>query len=112
MDAAINLFASSYQVIIPNGNDDDEKHEEEIHNGNSEALATLDHEVYIKHPLHHTWVMWYFKQEKGRDWSDSQRKIAAVSTAEDFWAYVATLNDHFFNFCIFASSDFKLLPMN
>lgn len=40
----------------------------------------------VKHPLHNTWTMWYFKQEKGKDWSESQRRISSFGTIEDFWA--------------------------
>lgn len=50
------------------------------------SLMNLSGELYMKHPLEFTWVLWYFKQEKGRDWLESQKQVASIDTAEDFWA--------------------------
>ncbi|ESN96153.1 hypothetical protein HELRODRAFT_163185 [Helobdella robusta] len=50
------------------------------------SLISLPGEIYSKHPLEHRWVLWYFKQEKGKDWLEGQKKVAAIDTAEDFWA--------------------------
>ena len=53
------------------------------------ATEAVDGEVVsraIKHPLRYNWCLWYFKQEKGKDWSESQRRISAFDTVEDYWA--------------------------
>jgi len=39
-----------------------------------------------KHPLQNRWSMWYFKNDKAKDWKSNQRLIASCDTVEDFWA--------------------------
>ncbi|KAJ8669056.1 hypothetical protein QAD02_000315 [Eretmocerus hayati] len=43
-------------------------------------------ELLIKHPLQHTWTLWYFEQDKNKSWEESQRLITNFDTAEDFWS--------------------------
>lgn len=42
-------------------------------------------EVLIKHPLQHTWTLWYYEPDRNKTWEESQRKITSFDTAEDFW---------------------------
>lgn len=43
----------------------------------------------IRHPLQHTWTMWYDPPKKGHlsahNWQDSVKKIMDFDTVEDFW---------------------------
>jgi len=39
-----------------------------------------------KHPLQNRWSMWYYKNDKQKDWKSNQRLIASCDTVEDFWA--------------------------
>ncbi|RWS25104.1 hypothetical protein B4U80_10742 [Leptotrombidium deliense] len=39
-----------------------------------------------KHPLQNVWKLWYFKQEKGKEWKDCNMPIYSFSTVEDFWS--------------------------
>ena len=35
-----------------------------------------------KHPLQNRWSMWYFKNDKAKDWKSNQRLIASCDTVE------------------------------
>jgi len=39
-----------------------------------------------KHPLENRWSMWYFKNDKQKDWKDNHKIISSCDTIEDFWA--------------------------
>lgn len=43
-------------------------------------------EFMVKHPLMYTWVLWYCKSEKGKNWEDCLKQVAEFDTVEDFWA--------------------------
>merc|ERR1712212_862308 len=43
-------------------------------------------ELLIKHPLQNSWTLWFFRNDRSRDWSDNQRPIITFNTVEDFWA--------------------------
>jgi len=43
-------------------------------------------EVMIKHPLQNTWTLWFFKNDKMKQWEENQRAIISFNTVEDFWA--------------------------
>jgi len=47
-----------------------------------EPIAELDH----KHPLQNRWTLWFFKNEKGKQWKDNCRPVTTFDTVEDFWA--------------------------
>jgi len=40
----------------------------------------------LKHPLQNRWSMWYFKNDKQKDWKSNLRFLASCDTVEDFWA--------------------------
>jgi len=42
--------------------------------------------MLIKHPLQNSWTLWFFKNDKNRNWEDNQRSIITFNTVEDFWA--------------------------
>jgi len=49
-------------------------------------MALANPEEVIKHPLKHKWAMWYFKNDKSKDWKENQRYVYSFHTVEDFWA--------------------------
>jgi len=40
----------------------------------------------IKHPLQNSWTLWFFKNDKTKQWEENQREIITFNTVEDFWA--------------------------
>ncbi len=40
----------------------------------------------IKHPLQHTWTLWYYKNDPDFKWEENQRKVITFKHVEDFWA--------------------------
>ena len=46
----------------------------------------VDPETLIKHPLQNRWALWYFKNDKTKDWASNLKCITAFDTVEDFWA--------------------------
>jgi translation initiation factor 4E len=57
--------------------------EEEQQQATEESLLPL--EDSIKHPLQNTWALWYFKNDKSKEWKDNLQKITTFDTVEDFW---------------------------
>nr|ACO14709.1 Eukaryotic translation initiation factor 4E [Caligus clemensi] len=43
-------------------------------------------EPVIKHPLEHSWTLWFFKNNRAREWKVNQKQITSFKTVEDFWA--------------------------
>jgi len=39
----------------------------------------------IKHPLQNSWTLWFFKNDKSKQWEENQREIITFNTVEDFW---------------------------
>ena len=66
-----------------------EQQQEEGAAGDVAATGTVgvpDPELLIKHPLHNRWALWYFKNDKTKDWISNLKLITAFDTVEDFWA--------------------------
>ncbi|CAB3378889.1 Hypothetical predicted protein [Cloeon dipterum] len=42
----------------------------------------------IKHPLQNSWTLWYFENDRAKNWEDNQVEIYNFDTVEDFWALV------------------------
>nr|KAG5710176.1 hypothetical protein BaRGS_006695 [Batillaria attramentaria] len=64
----------------------EEPQDEEVEDiqGDDGAVAISD--MVIKHPLENKWAMWFFKNDKARDWCDNLRLVTTFDTVEDFWA--------------------------
>merc|ERR1712095_165342 len=45
----------------------------------SESPDNLAPEMLIKHPLQNSWTLWFFKNDKNRNWEDNQRSIITFS---------------------------------
>ncbi|XP_050095355.1 eukaryotic translation initiation factor 4E1 isoform X1 [Anopheles aquasalis] len=48
--------------------------------------AVVDPECLIKHPLQHTWTLWYLELDRSKTWAESMNKVTNFSTVEDFWS--------------------------
>lgn len=46
----------------------------------------LSSEMLIKHPLHNTWTLWYYENDRKKTWEENQREITSFATVEDFWS--------------------------
>ncbi|XP_067000029.1 eukaryotic translation initiation factor 4E-like [Anabrus simplex] len=44
-----------------------------------------DRPLEIKHPLQHTWTLWYYENDRNRTWEENQKEIMSFDTVEDFW---------------------------
>ncbi|KRZ18291.1 Eukaryotic translation initiation factor 4E-3, partial [Trichinella zimbabwensis] len=51
-----------------------------------ESLYNFSLTDMIKHPLQHTWVLWYLTNDRKINWHDRLKEVAAFNTVEDFWA--------------------------
>ena len=52
----------------------------------SKAVERVSPELLIKHPLQNTWALWFFKNDKSKDWAANLKQVTAFDTVEDFWA--------------------------
>ena len=48
-------------------------------------MADIPRDV-IKHPLQNSWTLWYFENDRAKNWEDNQVEIYNFDTVEDFWA--------------------------
>uniref|UniRef100_T1IXQ5 eIF-4F 25 kDa subunit n=1 Tax=Strigamia maritima TaxID=126957 RepID=T1IXQ5_STRMM len=46
----------------------------------------LPPELLIKHPLQNRWTLWFFKNDKMKQWEENLQEITSFDTVEDFWA--------------------------
>lgn len=53
---------------------------------NEQPEGELAMDPVIKHPLENCWAIWFFKNDKAKEWSANLKRIAAFDTVEDFWA--------------------------
>jgi len=49
-------------------------------------IALSPEHMMMKHPLQNKWAMWFFKNDKNKDWASNLRYITSFDTVEDFWA--------------------------
>jgi len=76
-------------------------------------MALVDPESVIKHPLKNKWAMWYFKNDKSKDWKENQRVLLSFDTIEDFWALYnhLTLPSNLASGCDFSMFKEGIQPM-
>ena len=56
------------------------------------------------------WTLWFFKNEKGKQWKDNCRPVTTFSTVEDFWAiynHIQVFLEHVLKFELFFAAPFK-----
>lgn len=52
----------------------------------SEGDVDLPLDYSIKHPLQHTWTLWFYENDRNNTWEENQKEIASFSSVEDFWS--------------------------
>ncbi|XP_044013696.1 eukaryotic translation initiation factor 4E-1A-like isoform X2 [Aphidius gifuensis] len=52
----------------------------------STSIEEYAPELLIKHPLQHTWTLWYYETDRTRAWDECQKEVISFNTAEDFWS--------------------------
>jgi len=65
------------------------KPEEQAGDAGQENTQRVDDEFAIKHPLQHSWALWFDNPQKKTSlasWGDYLKKIYTFSTVEDFWS--------------------------
>lgn len=40
----------------------------------------------VKHPLQHSWTLWYYEPDRNKSWEDNQNQVSTFTTVEDFWS--------------------------
>ncbi|EDW33706.1 GL13241 [Drosophila persimilis] len=40
----------------------------------------------VKHPLEHTWTLWYLESDRSKSWEELQNEITSFDMVEDFWS--------------------------
>ncbi|KAH8242100.1 hypothetical protein KR026_002169 [Drosophila bipectinata] len=43
-------------------------------------------DLRFKHPLEHTWTLWYLENDRTKSWEDMQNEITSFDMVEDFWS--------------------------
>ena len=46
-----------------------------------------DPEPVIKHPLQNRWTLWFFKNDRSKNWVENNQSVSTFDTIEDFWRY-------------------------
>jgi translation initiation factor 4E len=59
--------------------------EQELKDVKPMPMADIPRDV-IKHPLQNSWTLWYFENDRAKNWEDNQVEIYNFDTVEDFWA--------------------------
>ncbi|GLH00560.1 hypothetical protein R5R35_000014 [Gryllus longicercus] len=77
-------YNRSYSAVLTSEKLCNEEEQEEAAppiEGSGDASST-----YIKHPLQHTWTLWYYENKRSKTWGENQREISSFDTIEDFWS--------------------------
>jgi Eukaryotic initiation factor 4E len=48
--------------------------------------ASLTHAELVKHPLQHSWCLWYYEPDRNKSWEDNQNQVSTFNSVEDFWS--------------------------
>ena len=87
VDSDCLLTKTTYCLYIQDPSPVPDQQQEEGASGDSSGTVSVpDPELLIKHPLHNKWALWYFKNDKTKDWISNLKLITAFDTVEDFWA--------------------------
>ena len=52
----------------------------------ADAESDAASNISVKHPLQNCWALWYFKNDRSRDWNENLKLVAKFQFVEDFWA--------------------------
>ncbi|GAB1603093.1 eukaryotic translation initiation factor 4E-like [Argonauta hians] len=53
---------------------------------NSESCDTVSPDALIKHPLQFKWALWFYKNDKTKNWVSNLKLVTTFDTVEDFWS--------------------------
>ncbi|XP_049296606.1 eukaryotic translation initiation factor 4E isoform X3 [Anopheles funestus] len=81
-----NVYERTQQQQQQNENENAEQSQSQELAEQSNAPETIDPECLIKHPLQHTWTLWYLEMDRSKTWTESLKEVASFSTVEDFWS--------------------------
>lgn len=65
-----------------------EERVEEEEDDQTDDGAMVSPEALIKHPLQNRWALWFFKNDRSKEWTANLKLITAFDTVEDFWGLV------------------------
>ncbi|XP_067930152.1 eukaryotic translation initiation factor 4E-like [Watersipora subatra] len=60
--------------------------EVDVTEDHSAEISEVKAPLAVKHPLQNTWALWYFKNDRSKDWSENLKIVAKFQFVEDFWA--------------------------
>ncbi|XP_065209787.1 eukaryotic translation initiation factor 4E-like [Planococcus citri] len=49
------------------------------------SINDLPIDTPVSHPLEHEWTLWYYDNNKNKDWLENLHEVYTFSTVEDFW---------------------------
>jgi len=58
---------------------------EEVDSRQEDDNETLSPDLLIKHPLQNRWALWFFKNDKSKDWAANLKLVTSFDSIEDFW---------------------------
>ncbi|XP_076075237.1 eukaryotic translation initiation factor 4E-like isoform X1 [Mytilus galloprovincialis] len=64
---------------------DTEEQVDEVEEVEGEEDESLSPELLIKHPLQNKWALWFFKNDRTKEWTANLKLVTAFDTVEDFW---------------------------
>jgi len=70
----------------PESEEEERREGEETIEEEETEEGVVSPELMIKHPLQNSWTLWFFKNDKSKQWEENQREIITFTTVEDFWA--------------------------
>lgn len=73
----------SHPSLVMAGNKADEVEEVD---GKKAKGDVMGGDLVIKHPLHNTWTLWYYENDRKKSWEENLREITSFDTVEDFWS--------------------------
>ncbi|KDR11192.1 eukaryotic translation initiation factor 4E-like [Zootermopsis nevadensis] len=59
---------------------------EDVEKKEDGVVDELPPELQIKHPLQNTWTLWYYENDRNKNWEENQKEIISFDTVEDFWS--------------------------
>lgn len=74
-----------YLHYIQELRNDTEEQVDEVEEVEGEEDESLSPELLIKHPLQNKWALWFFKNDRTKEWTANLKLVTAFDTVEDFW---------------------------
>uniref|UniRef100_A0A1L8DRI4 eIF-4F 25 kDa subunit n=1 Tax=Nyssomyia neivai TaxID=330878 RepID=A0A1L8DRI4_9DIPT len=79
--------SASDEVVTSSTEATEERETKETEENGGDSLSGADlQEIQMKHPLQHTWCLWYMENNRTKKWEDCLVEITSVDNVEDFWS--------------------------